>query len=194
MEAREGDAARGLGEPLESELSSGGGVGGSIRDFAGTDRERNLGIGRADGAGEAWKVGPAYAPWFLAGVDEMGIGGGPSVSVKEPEAPGGENIRSTEGWDCVCFFGWRGPVLYCTSSLVKTALSANAGFAKCAPLLGDMPTWLCWVPLLGARPPLGRRCPCRPLLLCGACAAADCAGCCLPRGARGDAVTCAVDI
>jgi hypothetical protein len=114
-------------------------VGGSIRDLAGTDRDRNLGMGRADGAGEAWKVGPAYAPWFLAGVEEMGFKGAPSVSVKEARAPGGEKIRSTDGWDCVCFFGLRGPVLYCTSSLVKTALSAKVGSAPCAALTGDMP-------------------------------------------------------
>jgi len=55
--AREGEA-EGLGE-AESELSSGGGVGGPARVLAGTERERNLGIGRAEGAGEAWKVGPA---------------------------------------------------------------------------------------------------------------------------------------
>lgn len=56
MGAREGD---GEGEDPESEPSSGGGVGGPDCVFAGTDLERNLGIGRADGAGEAWKVGPA---------------------------------------------------------------------------------------------------------------------------------------
>jgi hypothetical protein len=72
MVAREGEAAKELGEPAESELSSGGGVGGSMRDLAGTDLDRNLGMGSAEGAGEAWKVGPAYAPWFLAGVAEMG--------------------------------------------------------------------------------------------------------------------------
>ena len=64
--AREGEA-EGLGE-AESELSSGGGVGGPARVFAGTERERNLGMGRAEGAGEAWKVGPAYAAWILTGV------------------------------------------------------------------------------------------------------------------------------
>jgi hypothetical protein len=94
--AREGDAARGLGEPEDSELSSGGGVGGSIRDLAGTDLERNLGIGSADGAGEAWKVGPAYAPWFLAGVAEVVLGA-VSVSVKEARALVGEKTRSMEG-------------------------------------------------------------------------------------------------
>jgi hypothetical protein len=51
--ARDGEAASGLGEPAESELSSEGGVGGSIRVLAGTDLDRNLGIGRAEGAGEA---------------------------------------------------------------------------------------------------------------------------------------------
>jgi hypothetical protein len=97
MGAREGDPAKELGEPVESELSSGGGVGGSMRDLAGTDRDKNLGMGRAEGAGEAWKVGPAYAPWFLAGVAEIGIGGAPSLSVKEAIAPGGEKMRSPEG-------------------------------------------------------------------------------------------------
>jgi hypothetical protein len=95
MGAREGEAPRGLGEPPDSELSSGGGVGGSIRVLAGTDRERNLGMGRAEGAGEAWKVGPAYAPWFLAGVAVMGLGAD-SLSVRAPE---GEKTRSTEGWE-----------------------------------------------------------------------------------------------
>lgn len=56
---REGDPGDGLGELAESELSSGGGVGGPGPVFAGTERERNLGIGKAEGAGEAWKVGPA---------------------------------------------------------------------------------------------------------------------------------------
>jgi len=82
MGAREGEAARGLGELPDSELSSGGGVGGSMRVLAGTERERNFGMGSAEGAGEAWKVGPAYAPWFLAGVAVMGLGAD-SVSVKE---------------------------------------------------------------------------------------------------------------
>jgi hypothetical protein len=53
MGGRDGEAAREPGESAESELSSGGGVGGSIRALAGTDLERNLGMGRADGAGEA---------------------------------------------------------------------------------------------------------------------------------------------
>lgn len=35
---------------------------------AGTDLEKNFGIGRADGAGEVWKVGPAYA--FEGGVED----------------------------------------------------------------------------------------------------------------------------
>lgn len=52
MGAREGDA-EGLGELAESEPGSEGGDGGLRRVFAGTDRERNLGIGSADGAGEA---------------------------------------------------------------------------------------------------------------------------------------------
>lgn len=95
--AREGEAAREFGDPEEFELLSGGGVGGSIRDLAGTDLERNLGIGRADGAGEAWKVGPAYAPWFFAGVAEIGLEEAASVSVREPIAPGGEKVRSPEG-------------------------------------------------------------------------------------------------
>jgi hypothetical protein len=55
MGGREGD---GIGEEESSELSSGG-VGGRAMVLAGTDLERNLGIGSADGAGEAWKVGPA---------------------------------------------------------------------------------------------------------------------------------------
>lgn len=51
MGAREGEA-EGLREP-ESELSSGGGVGGPTRALAGTERERNLGMGKAEGAGDA---------------------------------------------------------------------------------------------------------------------------------------------
>jgi hypothetical protein len=97
MGAREGEPAKELGEPADSELSSGGGVGGSILDLAGTDLDKNLGIGRAEGAGEAWKVGPAYAPWFLAGVEEIGSEGALSLSVKEARAPGGEKTRSIEG-------------------------------------------------------------------------------------------------
>ena len=53
MGAREGEAGEGLVEPTESELSSGGGVNGPALVFAGTDLDKNLGIGRADGAGEA---------------------------------------------------------------------------------------------------------------------------------------------
>jgi len=59
MGAREGELGERLGELAESEQSSGGGVGGHVWAFAGTERERNLGIGRAEGAGEAWNVGPA---------------------------------------------------------------------------------------------------------------------------------------
>lgn len=47
--AREGE---GVGEEPESEPSSGGGVGGLCRAFAGTDLDKNLGIGRADAAGD----------------------------------------------------------------------------------------------------------------------------------------------
>lgn len=50
MGAREGDDE---GEEPESDVSSGGGVGGPMRAFAGTDLERNLGFGKAEGAGEA---------------------------------------------------------------------------------------------------------------------------------------------
>ena len=56
--AREGEGD-GLGELSEPELLSGGGVGGPGTVFAGTDLDRNLGIGKAEGAGEAWNVGPA---------------------------------------------------------------------------------------------------------------------------------------
>lgn len=38
----------------------------------GTDLEKNFGMGRADGAGELWKVGPAYA--FDGGVEDI-LGG-----------------------------------------------------------------------------------------------------------------------
>lgn len=51
MGAREGDGD-GDGIDAESESTSGG-VGGPARVFAGTDFERNLGMGSADGAGEA---------------------------------------------------------------------------------------------------------------------------------------------
>jgi hypothetical protein len=139
MGAREGEAAKEFGEPAESELSSGGGVGGSIRDLAGTDLDRNLGMGSAEGAGDAWKVGPAYAPWFLAGVAEMGFEGAPSPSVKEANAPGGEKTRSPEGCDRVCFLVLRAPCGNCRSSLGKTALAARAGSALCGGLLGDAP-------------------------------------------------------
>lgn len=57
MGARDGEGV-GLAES-EPELLSGGGVGGLPAVFAGTERDRNLGIGKAEGAGEAWKVGPA---------------------------------------------------------------------------------------------------------------------------------------
>lgn len=76
---REGD---GEGDEPESEPSSGGGVGGPVCVLGGTDFERNLGIGRAEGAGEAWNVGPAYAPWVLAGV-AAGWPEPASVSVRE---------------------------------------------------------------------------------------------------------------
>jgi hypothetical protein len=79
--ARDGDGD-GLGEFAESELLSGGGVGGPEPVFAGTERDRNLGMGKAEGAGEAWKVGPAYAPWFFIGVAEPRWAAA-SVSVKE---------------------------------------------------------------------------------------------------------------
>lgn len=59
MGAREGELGERLGEFVESKLSSGGGVGGQVWGLAGTERERNLGMGRAEGAGEAWNVGPA---------------------------------------------------------------------------------------------------------------------------------------
>lgn len=100
---------------------------------------------------------------------------------------------SAEGWDWVCFFGLRGPCGgSCASSLEKTALSASVGstlWEEC--LLGDAPAWL---PLWCTRLPFGRR-PCRPLLVCGAGAVGPCWGCwCLPRGARGDAVPCALDM
>jgi hypothetical protein len=55
----------GVDESLEMELLS------SVRESetlmlgdSGTDLEKKLGIGNADGAGEAWKVGPAYAAPF----------------------------------------------------------------------------------------------------------------------------------
>jgi hypothetical protein len=50
--ARDGEGD-GLGELAESELLSGGGVGGPGTVFAGTDLDKNLGIGKAEGAGEA---------------------------------------------------------------------------------------------------------------------------------------------
>ena len=77
---RDGD---GEGEEAESEPSSGGGVGGPECVLGGTDLERNFGMGRAEGAGEAWKVGPAYAPWVLAGVVAGCAAVICSVSVKE---------------------------------------------------------------------------------------------------------------
>lgn len=66
----------------ESELLSGGGVGGPGAVFAGTDLERNLGMGKAEGAGEAWNVGPAYAPWLFNGVAAVRTAA-VSVSVRE---------------------------------------------------------------------------------------------------------------
>lgn len=47
---REGD---GEGDEPGSEASSGGGVGGPVCVLGGTDLDRNFGMGRADGAGEA---------------------------------------------------------------------------------------------------------------------------------------------
>lgn len=79
---RDGD---GEGEEPESEPSSGGGVGGPECDLGGTERERNFGMGRVEGAGEAWKVGPAYAPWVLAGVAAGCAVTSCSVSVNEAE-------------------------------------------------------------------------------------------------------------
>jgi hypothetical protein len=56
--AREGDGGDGETEEVESEASSG--LGGPARVLAGTDLDRrNFGFGRAEAAGEAWKVGPA---------------------------------------------------------------------------------------------------------------------------------------
>jgi hypothetical protein len=55
---RDGEGGEGVGDEAESEPSSGG-VGGPDRALAGTDFERNLGIGSAEGAGDAWNVGPA---------------------------------------------------------------------------------------------------------------------------------------
>lgn len=190
--AREGESGDRLGELAESELSSGGGVGGPGLDFAGTERERNLGIGRAEGAGEAWKVGPAYAAWILAGVVE-GLHGACSPSVEGPWAPLGEKTRSMDGWDCVCFFVLRGRVAMCASSLGKTALSARAGFAPVPTLPGDTPTPLnWWLKPFCARFPRGFRCELRPTLAGGAWAGLW-GGCCLPRRGRGEAVLCTVD-
>lgn len=116
MGAREGEG-EGLSEPAESELLSGGGVGGPGAVLAGTDLDRNLGIGKADGAGEAWNVGPAYAPWFFSGVAEARFAMA-SVSVKEVWAPMGEKVRSCEGCARVCFFPVRGAVGGRASSVV----------------------------------------------------------------------------
>jgi hypothetical protein len=124
MGAREGD---GVGEEPESDSSSGGGVGGATRVLAGTDLDKNLGIGSADGAGDAWKVGPAYAPWTFAGVPMMLIGPS-SESVKEEVATmAGEERRSAEGCEDVCFFETRGPVGMVTLSLESTALVTKVG-------------------------------------------------------------------
>ena len=114
--ARDGDGD-GLGEFAESELLSGGGVGGPEPVFAGTERERNLGIGKAEGAGEAWKVGPAYAPWFFIGVAEPRWAAA-SVSVKEAWGALGDCVRSCEGWPRVCLFPPRGPEGARASSVV----------------------------------------------------------------------------
>jgi hypothetical protein len=123
MGAREGD---GVGEEPESDSSSGGGVGGAARVLAGTDLDRNLGTGSADGAGEAWKVGPAYAPWTLAGVPT--VAGPSSESVKDEVAVVlGEKTRSVDGCDTVFFFGLRGPLGMATSSLECMALSVKGG-------------------------------------------------------------------
>lgn len=185
--ARDGDAGDGLGEAAESELSSGGGVGGPERVFAGTDLDRNLGIGRAEGAGEAWKVGPAYAAWTLAGVPEELIGMA-SESVKGACAPAGEKTRSMEGWDWVCFFVLRGPLGTWASSPERTALSAKAGSVLGGNLLGDAAAPLCGSWPLCDRLPLGLRCDCLPGVF-GGCAAL-CEDWGLPRGARGVAVGC----
>jgi hypothetical protein len=56
-EAREGVNGDGEGGDPESELSSE--MFGFPRAFAGTDLDKNLGMGRADGAGDALKLAPA---------------------------------------------------------------------------------------------------------------------------------------
>jgi hypothetical protein len=143
-------------------------------------------MGRAEGAGEAWNVGPAYAPWFRAGVAGIAIG--------EVFAPAENMLRSIEGCDCVCFFGTGGPVGGCAPSLEKTALSARVGSGTSGGLLGDTPAEFCWLFPACARFPLGRRWLCFPLLLCCTSPFVLCVGCCLPRGARGIAIPCAVDM
>ena len=127
-------------------------MGGPARTLEGTERERNLvGIGKAEGAGEAWKVGPAYAAWILAGVADGLIG-----IASESE---GENTRSMEGWDCVCVFMLRGPEGICAASPERVAPSPTASSA--GYLLGDAPAPL---KLLYARFPRGFRCDCLPAL------------------------------
>ena len=92
---RDGD---GDGEEAESEPSSGGGVGGPVWVLGGTDLERNFGMGRADGAGDAWNVGPAYAACIFDGVAAEGVAAGCSGStIEAARAPGGERMRSAEG-------------------------------------------------------------------------------------------------
>lgn len=43
---------------------------------SGTDLEKKLGIGSADGAGEAWNVGPAYATGLVSPADSGPFKGG----------------------------------------------------------------------------------------------------------------------
>ncbi len=121
MDAREGD---GDGEDAESEHSSRGGVVGATRAFVGTDLERNLGMGRADGAGEAWKVGPAYAPCSLAGVAAACVEHCSASAIEAAAKAAGETRRSTEDCDN-CFLALREPVGMVACSLDKTALSAR---------------------------------------------------------------------
>jgi hypothetical protein len=75
MEAGEGDGGDGVGEEGSSDVSSRG-VGGLAKGaiFAGTDRDRNEGIGKAEAAGDAWKAGPAYSRAALTGVEKSVLG------------------------------------------------------------------------------------------------------------------------
>lgn len=194
MGARDGEGGDGVGEEAESEPSSGGGVGMPVRGFAGTDLERNLGMGSLLAAGDALKEAPAYAPWTFTGVEWLM--GASSESVKEAVATAdGEKTRSEAGCEFVCFFAFRGPLGKCTSSLEKTALSEKAGSwrgaALCAAAAWASP-WGCAWPL-GARLPLRRRCDALPLLAGGVWVALL-EWWCLPRGARGDDVFCVLDM